>query len=260
MSHFRTTVLRGFEFKKKDTIIHRLDPRAKAVYVFVMSAITLLFTTPIPIIMTFLSSLIVVVFAKVVREWSSTMKGVIILSLFIFVVNYLVAPTDKLNYAVSMTMRLIALTSIFSIFFLTTSPEDFSLALLKLGVPYEYTLIFTMALRFIPTLAKDLQMIIDAQRSRGLELEKGNIIQRIKRFLPILVPLVIYEIKRSFMVAEALEARAFGAVESRTYFYEIRMKLIDWALSTSLIISLVLILYLYFMNILPEWLFWKVPG
>lgn len=258
MSHFRITVFKGFEFRKKNTVIHRLDPRAKAIYVIVMSIITLLFTTPIPIIITFLSSLIVVMIAKVVKEWSSTMKGIILLSLFIFIVNYLTVPTDKLNYAISMTMRLITLTSIFSIFFLTTSPEDFSLALLKLGVPYEYTLIFTMALRFIPTLAKDLQMIIDAQRSRGLELEKGNIIQRIKRFLPILVPLVIYEIKRSFMVAEALEARAFGSVKSRTYFYEIEMKLIDWILSASLLILLVLILYLYFMNMLPKWLFWKI--
>lgn len=260
MSHYKITVLKGFEFKKRDTIIHMLDPRTKAVYVFVMSAITLLFTTPIPIMITFLSSLIVVIIAKVIREWTGTMKGIIVLSLFIFAVNYLVAPIDKLNYAISMTMRLIALTSIFSIFFLTTSPEDFSLALLKLGVPYEYTLIFTMALRFIPTLARDLQMIIDAQRSRGLELEKGNIIQRIKRFLPILVPLVVYEIKRSFMVAEALEARAFGAVEFRTYFYEIKMKPIDWTLSILLITLLTLVIYLCYMNMLPEWVFWKIPS
>jgi len=252
MSHTRIAILRGFEFREKNTIIHRLDPRAKAIYTIVMSIITLMFTTPLPLLIIFLASFIVVLLAKVVKEWASTMKCIIILSLFIFVVNYLMAPTDKLNYAISMTMRLITLTSVFSIFFLTTSPEDFSLALLKLGVPYEYTLIFTMALRFIPTLARDLQMIIDAQRSRGLELEKGNVIQRVKKFLPILVPLVVYEIKRSFMVAEALEARAFGAIETRTYFYEIKMKPLDWILSTLLIMLLTLIVFLYLTNMLPK--------
>jgi len=260
MSYFRITILKGFEFRKKDTLIHKLDPRAKAVYVIVMSIIVLMFTTPIPSLIILLSSFIIVVLAKTVKEWISTMKGIILLSVFIFVVNYLIAPVDKLNYAVSMTLRLITLTSIFSIFFLTTSPEDFSLALLKLGMPYEYTLIFTMALRFIPTLARDLQMIVDAQRSRGLELERGGAIQRIKKFLPILIPLIIYEIKRSFMVAEALEARAFGAVESRTYFYEIKMSSLDWIFSISLVILLILVIFSYITGTLPGWLFWKIPA
>jgi len=260
VAYYRVTVLRGFEFRRKDTPVHKLDPRTKGVYVACATAVTLMFATPVPPLIVLLTSVALVAVARVLREWASTMRGVAFLSAFVFAVNYLMAPEAKLNYAVSMTLRLVALTSVFSVFFLTTSPEDFALALLKLGVPYEYTLVFTMALRFVPTLARDLQMIIDAQRSRGLELERGGLLQRVKRFLPILIPLIVYEIKRSFMIAEALEARAFGAVETRTFFYELRMRLSDWAACALSLAALSVVVACYLTGTLPSWLLWEVPS
>ncbi len=255
----RIDLFKGFQFKYRETIVHKLDPRTKGLYVIICTIIALMYTSPIPILLTFITSIILVLLSRVTKEWIGTMKSIALLSIFIFIVNYFTAPYEKLNFAVTMTLRLLTLTSTFSVFFLTTSPEDFSLALLKLGVPYEYTLIFNMAIRFVPTLARDLQTVIDAQKSRGLELEKGNIMQRIRRMIPILVPLLVFEIKRSIMIAEALEARAFGALKNRTYYYEIRMKKIDWILSVIMVLTFVILIVLQLMNILPEWFYWRIP-
>lgn len=255
----KINLFKGFEFKHKNTLIHNLDPRVKGLYVIISSIIALIYISPIPVIITFLISVILVIIARVVKEWCATMKSIALFAIFIFILNYLVSPYQKLNFAITMTLRLLTLTSVFSVFFLTTSPEDFSLALLKVGVPYEYTLVFNMAIRFIPTLARDLQTIIDAQKSRGLELEKGGFLQRVRKMIPILVPLLVYEIKRCIMIAEALEARAFGAIKNRTYYFEIKMKKSDWIAVFLMVLTSITLLILHLTHNLPNWFYWKIP-
>ena len=76
-------------------------------------------------------------------------------------------------------------------------------------------------------LADEAQTIMDAQRSRGLELDKGNFVTRIKNYIPILLPLIINSIRRSLELAEAMESRAFGATEDRTNLYTLTLRRID---------------------------------
>ncbi|RLE67607.1 MAG: hypothetical protein DRJ45_09225, partial [Thermoprotei archaeon] len=204
-------VFEGLKFKKKNTVIHRLDARTKGLYVISTMIIAVIFTDIVPLLLLLIICFVLAVMAKVVSEWIKTMKGVAIFALIIFILNFITITENRINQSIAMFLRFLVLSASFSIFFLTTSPDDFSQALLKMGIPYEYTLMLTIALRFVPTLARDIQTIIDAQRSRGLELEKGNIMKKIKNYIPILIPLIIYEIRRSIMIAEALESRAFGA-------------------------------------------------
>ncbi len=251
--------LKGFQYRSKKTLVHTLDPRSKAVFVFTCTIITLMFYDPVPIIMVFLATLLVTIIARVVREWLATLRGAMMISLIIFILNFVTVSESRLNYSLTMCLRFITLTSAFSILFLTTNPDDISLAALKLGIPYEYTLMFTMAMRFVPTLARDAQTIMDAQRSRGLELEKGNFIERLRRMLPILIPLVIYEIRRSMLIAEALESRAFGSVRKRTNLYDISMTVNDWILTILSLLLLTFLLSLHVLNLLPKWFYWKIP-
>jgi len=79
-------------------------------------------------------------------------------------------------------------------------------------------------------MATDAQEIIDAQRSRGLELEKGKLLRRVRNYIPILVPLIVCAIRRSLEMAEALESRAFGASERRTSLIALRMGAWDFAI------------------------------
>ena len=141
---------------------------------------------------------------------------------------------DLVEYSVSLTLRFIVLVTSFSLFFITTSPDKLSLALEKTRVPYEFNFAFTTAIRFVPVLADEAQTIMDAQRSRGLELDKGNFMTRIKNYIPILLPLIINSIRRSLELAEAMESRAFGASEDRTNLYELKMDKIDFLLLDTL--------------------------
>jgi len=134
----------------------------------------------------------------------------------------------------------------FSIFFLTTSPDSLSLALEKAKVPYEFNFAFITAIRFVPVLADEAQTIIDAQRSRGLELDKGGFLTRIRKYIPILLPLIINSIRRSLELAEAMESRGFGTTKNRTNLFELKMEKLDWIVLAISLLTLAIVLYVKF--------------
>jgi energy-coupling factor transport system permease protein len=119
-------------------------------------------------------------------------------------------------------MRFIVLIESFSVFFLTTSPDHLGLALEQAHIPYEFCFAFTTAVRFVPVLAEEAQTIMDAQKARGLELERGSFFKRIRNYIPILIPLIISAIRRSLELAEAMESRAWGATKKRTNLYVLK--------------------------------------
>jgi energy-coupling factor transport system permease protein len=129
-----------------------------------------------------------------------------------------------IEYSLAMTLRFVVLVESFSLFFLTTSPDLLGLALEQSHVPYEFCFAFTTAVRFVPVLAEEAQTIMDAQKSRGLELEKGNFLKRIRNYIPILIPLIVNAIRRSLELAEAMESRAWGASEKRTNLYVLKLR------------------------------------
>jgi len=146
-----------------------------------------------------------------------------------------------------MSIRFLTLVASFSWFFLTTSPDDLGLALERSKVPYELCFAFTTAVRFVPVLADEAQTIIDAQRSRGLELDKGNLLKRIKNYLPILIPLIVNAIRRSLELAEAMESRAFGSEAERTSLYVLKMHLSDYLIVIIAFTILILAIYSRFL-------------
>jgi energy-coupling factor transport system permease protein len=87
---------------------------------------------------------------------------------------------------------------------------------------------------------------MDAQRSRGLELDKGNFLTRIRKYIPILLPLIINSIRRSLELAEAMESRAFGATRDRTNIYELKMGRNDLATLVIALIALAAAIYVRF--------------
>jgi energy-coupling factor transport system permease protein len=142
--------------------------------------------------------------------------------------------------------------SSFSLFFLTTSPDDLSLALEQSHIPYEFCFAFTTAVRFVPVLAIEAQTIMDAQKSRGLELEKGNFLKRIRNYIPILIPLIVGAIRRSLELAEAMESRAFGAKKKRTNLYRLQLKRTDVSIFVLSLFILALAIYVRYNIPIPE--------
>ncbi len=230
-------VFEGFKFTKLQTPIHSMDPRAKFVMIMVVFAISLLFTNVLILTVILLAQIPLIWLGRSIRRWGGSMKGGVFLAGLIFFMNLLTGST--FTYSLAMTIRFLALMSSFSIFFMTTSPDDLGLALEQAHVPYSLCFTFTTAVRLVPTMAVDAQTVVDAQRSRGLELDKGNFLKRIRNYIPILIPLIVSAIRRSVELAEALESRAFGLTSRRQSLIVLRMKTSDYL---TILISIVLLL------------------
>jgi energy-coupling factor transport system permease protein len=205
----------------------------------------------IPLTIIFIVQVPVIIYAKVFNEWLQSIKGSGFIAFIIFVSNLLSfyyfqgrdLSWDLIQYSLALTLRFIVLITSFSIFFLTTSPDKLSLALEKARIPYEFNFAFITAIRFVPVLADEAQTIMDAQKSRGLELDKGNFITRIRNYIPILLPLIINSIRRSLELAEAMESRAFGSTENRTNLYDLEMKKSDWIIFGISVASMIILIY-----------------
>src|SRR5438128_2218977 len=174
----------------------------------------------------------------VARRWSLSLRAGVFLSALIFVVNLF---TGSYLSAIALTLRFLVLLTSFSLFFMTTSPDDLGLALDRigavrwlsrrwLGYPNALSFTFTTAVRLVPTLAVDAQTVVDAQRSRGLELDKGNLLKRLRNYIPILIPLLLIAIRRSLELAEALESRGFPGKEGRTSLFQLKLRPVDYAI------------------------------
>jgi energy-coupling factor transport system permease protein len=254
------SVFSGLKFRKVYSPIHNLDPRIKFVYVCIVFAAAVLFGELLPLLILFLMQIPFVLLAGVRREWLRSMRGAAFLAALIFLsnllfqylgANYRVTP-QILELCTAFTLRFLVLVESFSVFFLTTSPDHLGLALEQTHVPYELVFAFTTAVRFVPVLAEEAQTIMDAQKARGLELERGNFLKRIKNYIPILIPLIVSAIRRSLELAEAMESRAWGATKKRTNLYVLRMHRGDAILITLTVAILAAAIYVR--------LFVKIPS
>lgn len=255
------SIFEGFRFRHVTSPVHRLDPRVKFFYVIVLFVITILFNKLLPLLILFSIQIPFVLVARVVRQWLRSLRGALSLVTLIFVFNFVFNYFSKVytgwtlvEYALAMSLRFLVLVESFSIFFLTTSPDHLSLALEQSHVPYDFTFAFTTAVRFVPVLAEEAQTIMDAQKARGLELERGNFLKRVRNYIPILIPLIVSAIRRSLELAEAMESRAWGATAKRTNLYVLKMKKGDFALIAVSVIFLIVGVYifLYYLNSIPS--------
>jgi energy-coupling factor transport system permease protein len=245
------SVFDGLKFRRVYSPIHNLDPRMKFLYVCAVFVTAILFGELIPLIALFLLPIPFVVLAGVQKEWLRSLRGAAFLAGFIFIVNIAsnfftsgyVLTAAAVETSAAMTLRFVVLVESFSVFFLTTSPDHLGLALEQTRVPYEFAFAFTTAVRFVPVLAEEAQTIMDAQKARGLELEKGGILKRIKNYVPVLIPLIVSAIRRSLELAEAMESRAWGATKNRTNLYALKLHRGDFALLAITIGVLVVAVY-----------------
>lgn len=249
--------LNAFKFMKKKSFLHNLDPRAKLVFSIVYTISALLFTEIIPLLFIFLSLIPLILIGKLFKQWIKSIRGLSFLILFIVILNTLFI---SLSFAIAMILRIYIMVSAFSIFFLTVDPNDLALSLISMKLPYEFAFSFSLAFRFVPTIAIEAQNILDAQQSRGYEMQKKGLISQIKNLFPLLIPLIICSIKRAFNVAEALESRAFGSNKERSYYYSIKYTLKDWSFTIYLLLFLAFSIFIRVQfNSMPEFLMWSLP-
>ena len=253
-------VLDGLKFRQVSSPIHEIDPRIKFLISCIIFTVTLLYIELLPLMLLFTIQLPLVYIARVLKEWSRSIRGSLFLMVMIFVLNLLFGyfsagyqiTSNTIIYSVATSIRFLTLVSSFSIFFLTTSPDDLGLAMQQARIPYEFCFAFTTAIRFVPVLADEAQNIMDAQRSRGLELDKGSFLSRVRKYIPILIPLIVGAIRRSLEMAEAMESRAFGAKDTRTNLYQLEMRSRDWVILMISLFALIFSVYVRYYITIPS--------
>ena len=145
-----------------------------------------------------------------------------------------------------MIFRLLILMDSFLLFFSTMHPDEFAQALYKLKVPFPFAFTISLAARFIPTLAEEARKIQETQMSRGIDFEGGNIISKVKNYVPLLVPLFVSAIRKAHLVAESIDSRGFNSHATRTFLHEIKFRKKDYFLLTIYVFLLLFCILFYF--------------
>lgn len=225
--------------------VHKLDPRIKILIVVIYMIAVFMINNFLMYLPIFIGIIIVCIIAKIpvsyILKGLKPLRMIIILT---FLINALATPgevifkvwiltftQEGINRAIFMAVRLILLVVGTSLLTLTTSPMELTLGLesmfspLKgIGFPaHEIAMMLTIALRFIPTLIDETDKIMKAQKSRGADFESGNIINRAKNLIPLLVPLFINSLRSADDLARAMESRCYRGGEGRTSLNELKI-------------------------------------
>ena len=250
-----------------NSVVHRLDPRTKiflmAIYIAIVFVVKTLPVFVLPVILL----VAIFAFAQVPASYFfSSLKPMKWLLVFMFVINlfatqgttvwfqwkFIKLTQEAVEQAVYITLRLVLLVAGTSILTLTTSPialtdglEKLMSPLRKLRFPaHELAMMMTIALRFIPTLMEETDRIQKAQMARGADFESGNIFQRAKSMIPVLVPLFVSAFRRADELAMAMESRCYHGGEGRTRMRELHFHVRDLISSVLLVVFLVGIIVL----------------
>lgn len=236
-----------------NSVIHRLDPRAKIMAMLIM-LVTIFFPAGwIGYGILFVCASIVIVMAKLSVSfiWKA-MKPMLFMLCFLFIINALVLKTgdvlitigswslysDALFQTLYIAVRLLLMIMITTCLTATTKPLEMTLGIedllspfSKIGLPsHEIAMLISIALRFIPDLIDETARIMKAQESRGVDMKEGKLSERIMAILSLIVPLFVSAFQRAEDLANAMEARGYAPGEPRTRYKQLKMQSKDWML------------------------------
>jgi energy-coupling factor transport system permease protein len=236
---------RGFDlYQAGDSWLHRLDPRTKLWAVLLAGTAGLIYRQIGVLACLLLLTHLVLLSARVPASRISWLwRRLAPLLVMILILQPLFAPgpgPDLLSLGplrltvhgilegVSFALRAATLAFVAATLLLTTDPNKLVQGLAKLGLPYSWGLTVSLALRYLPTTYGLYVTINEAQQARGWVVGKGNLIQRARSYLPILVATIIAALRLSDGLALALAARGLDYPAQRTVLHDIRMKAADW--------------------------------
>lgn len=130
-------------------------------------------------------------------------------------------------FALAMGLKLELFLGAGILFLSTTRIEDFAYALTRLGVPYTVGFTMTMAFRLVPVFVDAATTVVQAQRCRGLDFERGGLWQRVRRYVPVMVPVFMGALRRADQMAMALDGRGFQRATRRTTLDEHPVRVSD---------------------------------
>lgn len=242
-----------------NSVIHKLDPRLKIVLTFAYIIAVFLCKNFYSLGLMLLLLIFVILLSKISSKLIlKSIKPIVIIVIItsilqllynkngetLFQWHRLQLTTGGIYTAIFTTIRIVALVVASSMLTYTTSPTLLTDAIERLFSPlkvfkinvHSIAMMMTIALRFIPTLINEVEKIMAAQKSRGADIESGNLIQKGKALIPIFIPLFINSFMRAYDLAFAMECRCYQGGEGRTRLKQMKMKLRDYISAVILVL------------------------
>ena len=240
------------QYVEGNSLIHRLDPRVKILIALVHIVVIFLAKSLTAFALLTLFAVVSVVMTGIpARMIFRAMRPLVFIVVFTAVINLFFMPGEHLIFefrfihiyreglvnAALIILRILLLIVATSVFLTyTTTPlaltdalEQLLGPLKKLRIPvHEFSMMMTIALRFIPTLIDETRKIINAQTARGADFASGGLIRRGRALIPILVPLFISAFRRADELATAMECRCYTGGEGRTRMNSLKSEPKDW--------------------------------
>lgn len=226
-----------------ETWVHRLDGRTKVLALLGLFVLELVFSDPryLIVVMVFVLAGVAMAsaFGNVRKMW--------LLLVLLFIYSTLLWPffvdgqtplltlggqvltKEGVLFGIAMGLRLDAMLMSGVLLLSTTRIEEFSQALQRLGVPAPLGFSLSLAFRWVPTLLGAMGTVIQAQRSRGLDLGRASLFGKIRRYPPLVVPLIGHTLRQTTLLAMALESKGFGPGQPRTPYVRSSMTMLDFS-------------------------------
>lgn len=249
-----------------DSTLHRMDPRAKLLLVFLYIAVVFIPNNVITYTILIIYTLLMIFASKVRLGFLlDGLKIILWLILFTLILHlfltkggdvlFQIGPIEVyeggVRQGIFISLRFFLLVIMTSLLTITTTPIEITDGieyllnpLKKIHFPvHELALMMSISLRFIPTLMQETDKIMKAQTARGVEFSTGPFKERIKAVIPLLIPLFISSFKRAEELAVAMEARGYRGGEGRTKYRQLHWRTAD-TLMLLLLFLLTIILFL----------------
>ena len=174
--------------------------------------------------------------------------------------------TGGIFSSVFIIIRIVSLILFSSLLTYTTSPTALTDAIERLLSPLKLfkvnvsslSMMMTIALRFIPTLIEEIDIIMSAQKARGADLETGSLTQRAKALVPVFIPLIVNSFRRAYELAFAMECRCYTGDNKRTRMKEMKLSLRDFLSLAVVLLLVVAVIVTSFFNISQLFIFERV--
>jgi energy-coupling factor transport system permease protein len=286
-------MLVSWNYRFRNSPMDHIDPRARFIFSFALLFAATATWNPLILFVLFLIAITWYLMSRL--TWKDTKMGWFMISIMLFtmiVVNTLITgggaggvvpqggqliwpagfdlfgkhftfglTIERVWFAISQLMRILSISLAFIIIPYTMDSRAYGVTFSKLGMPDRLAYTMELSFRFIPTLARNFQVTLDAQRARGFELDggKGNIIKKIRRVAPLLIPVTMNAIVSSEDIANAMDLRGFGE-QKRTWLYELKFNWWDWVLivfSVLMLATVLVLAYRFNMRLfsVPAWFY-----
>ncbi|MCF6335770.1 MAG: energy-coupling factor transporter transmembrane protein EcfT [Spirochaetales bacterium] len=226
-----------FLYVDNNSGLHRLDPRTKLIIMLMSFTVAVMFMN---IIILALLMLLVIIYGGIGRVLGNLKRirmVLIMITLFSLAIwtiardssdKVFIFSLEGLFYGIMIALKTNTMIIAGMVFLSSTKIEEISEGLVKFKIPYRGAFAFATAIRLVPMIVATSYTIIQAQKSRGLDLDSGNLLQKIKKYLPLMIPTIISVIRSTNIFSMALESKGFGYSSKRTNYLFLILKWKDY--------------------------------